>query len=195
MKSVDLVVVLPVNRNCNIEFAADTIDSVKAYTGTSRAIVVLDDSGSDAGEQIRSLHPDIEVVIAEGAAGPDGGSYLNLAQSFAFVLRGYQFHALLRIDTDALVIGPHPEEDAIAVFERDPLVGSAGNYEYEFGGVRRDPSDVARKIRRHTRRPRSIARHPDQSLALWRVLPAPGGTGTTPARRSSGERASTATRA
>ena len=131
---------------------------------------MLDDSGRGTGAELAAVHPGVELFTTAGGGGLYGDLYLNLGSCFAHVVQHYQFESLLRIDTDALVIGPNPEQDAMTLFDDDPLVGSAGNYLYEFGGSRRDPSWVASKIRRHTRQPRSVIRHPKQFLAMWRVL-------------------------
>jgi hypothetical protein len=123
------------------------------------------------GATLRRTYPDLEIVTTTGHAGLHGGLYLNLARAFQHALARYEFAALLRLDTDALITGPNPEDDAIACFSADPLIGSAGNYRYEFGGDLRDPTFVADKLRQQTRTLRGLVRHPDRWLALQRVLP------------------------
>lgn len=168
---VELVVVIPVGPQCKVEFVADTIDSVLCFTTKERRIILMDDSSKDTGQRVRERHADVTVLKSPRTLGKLGGLYRNLSEAFNYAISELTFKALLRLDTDALLVGPNPEADAIACFESDPRIGSAGNYTHEYGGKLRDRTWVACQLVRQTRGLRSMMRRPRGALALHRVLP------------------------
>lgn len=168
---VELVVVIPVGPKCNVEFIADTIDSVLSFTTRERRIILMDDSSKDTGQRVRERHPDLTVLKSPRTLGKLGGLYCNLSAAFDYAISNFTFKALLRLDTDALLVGSNPEADAITCFESDPRVGSAGNYTHEYGGKLRDRTWVANQLVRQTRGIRSMIRQPRGAFALHRILP------------------------
>lgn len=168
--SVRLVVVIPVGPSCRTEFVGDTLESIEYFTTPDRVVVLLDDSHNDTCSRVLLDHSDALVWPTQQSSGRFGRLYRNLAQAFSRVLDSYSFEALLRIDTDALVIGEHPEEDAIACFRANPLVASAGNYRCEYGGVPRDHSWPVEQILKQTMTLRSLTRRPVSGIALRSLL-------------------------
>jgi hypothetical protein len=56
------------------------------------------------------------------------GLYTTLSKAYHFALDHFDFAALLRLDTDALIIGPNPESHILDFFKHNPDVGLAGRY-------------------------------------------------------------------
>jgi len=149
----------------------DTLASVVRYTDPSRVIVVVDDGSGLAGQggRIRDLSGDIAVIPALTGM-PDGrfgGLWLKLAAAYRWLLERYQPGIVLRLDTDALLIGPGLEAAAEQAFERDPAVGLLGSYRIGPDGEKRDSAWPARQIRAeaglrglaHPQRRRAIRGH------------------------------------
>jgi hypothetical protein len=174
MKRVDLVVVVSLGPECEISSALDAVESVDAYATSSRAVIVADHSGQGCGRRVQEAHPDVQVSEMDADGGSDDlsvdVSYVHLARVFAEVLRGHQFDALLRMGDHALITAPHPEADAIACFDQDPLVGAAGRYRFDAGAAERDPGSAAWKIRQQMFRPRALFADTRGTVGLWRVV-------------------------
>ncbi len=116
-KSVKLVVVIPVGPTCIIDYIVDSIHSITHYTTPDCQIIIVDDSGKDTGRALQELFQDLDVVKTPENYGKMGGLYISLSMGYSHAHRHYDFEALLRFDTDALVIGDRPEEDAIQLCE------------------------------------------------------------------------------
>lgn len=127
------VAVLPVGPpgpRLALEHVLDTVDSLLTLTTPNRQIIVLDDSGAAAlGRQVQAAYPEVEVLRApRSSGGPYGGLYYNLSTAYLHAYRRYDFKALLKLDTDALITGPEPEADAMALFAQNPRIGQIGTY-------------------------------------------------------------------
>lgn len=68
------------------------------------------------------------------------GLYISLSRAYGFAVNNFNFKAIIKLDTDALVINPNPEAEALDLFENDKLVGIAGQYPNEYNG---QPWDIA----------------------------------------------------
>jgi len=130
----NVVVVIPVGPECVQEFIEDTINSFIHYTKSSYKIVLADDSQKGTGKLIKENFPQIDVFINEKNRGKLTGLYITLSLAYTHVLERYQFEALLRMDTDALVIGYDPEKEAIELFKNHPEIGIAGQYPNDYHG-------------------------------------------------------------
>ncbi len=133
-QKVTLAVIIPVGPACKLENVLDTIESVRHYVTPSHVIILLDDSGKGTGVAVRERFQDVVILTTERVYGKHAGLYLTLSQGFAFAYKNYTFDVLLRLDTDALVIGPNPESDAIACFDRNPGFGIIGSYRTDCNG-------------------------------------------------------------
>lgn len=122
----DLVIVMPVGPNCNLLYIDDTIQSIKHYFSCRYKLLLIDDSKKGTGAEVHRMHPDAEVLETKKYSGLSGGLYLNLCQAYQHALEKYDFELLLRIDTDALVTGKEPDQEALRYFKERPEVGMAG---------------------------------------------------------------------
>jgi hypothetical protein len=138
MEAIKLVVLIPVGPDCNPTYIEDTLESVCHYTTGSRKIIILDDSGKRTWKSLKRNRPDLVVLNTPDNYGKDAGLYLNLSQGFRFAHENYDFDVLLRMDTDALVIGGNPEDDAIAYFLSNPECGIIGSFKTDCNGDPRD---------------------------------------------------------
>jgi hypothetical protein len=154
---VRVLVLMPVGP---ADDAADSIGSALHYLGPSRAVVVIDDTGdARRRDELNDLGREVHVIPSSGERGKRGGLFLKLAAGYRYALRRFDFGVLLRMDADALVIGPRPEEDAIDAFATRPAVGLLGSFRVLSGGAPRDMEPAARLFRHEAgvlgiRRPR-----------------------------------------
>ena len=130
----ELVVVIPVGPGCKPEYIEDTISSVMHYSRSTYKIILADDSHKGTGNAVQKRFPAVDLVTMERPMGKLCGLYITLSLAFRHALRLYRFEALLRMDTDALVIGKAPEKDAIELFRSDPSIGIAGQYPFDYNG-------------------------------------------------------------
>jgi hypothetical protein len=159
-KSVKLVVVIPVGPSAIFDYVLDTIHSVTHYTTPSSQIIVIDDSAANVGANLQSHFPGLIVFQTSGNSGNEGVLYWWLSLAFLYAYQDYEFDVLLKLDTDALIIGERPEDDAIRFFKQNPNVGLIGSYKIDCNGDPRDWSGAARELytevswRRLLRKPR-----------------------------------------
>jgi hypothetical protein len=139
-KFVSVIVVIPIGPKCRPDFIEDTINSFIYYTGSDYKIVLADDSQKNTGINLREKYPDIDVVETPSSMGKLCGLYVTLSLTYRYVLEHYHFGALLRMDTDALIIGPEPEKEAIQLFKARPEIGIAGQYPFTYNG---EPWDIS----------------------------------------------------
>ena len=62
------------------------------------------------------------------------GLYITLSRAFLYAFKQYNFKTLLKLDTDALITGHSPEQDAIRLFETNSGIGIAGQYLLDYDG-------------------------------------------------------------
>ena len=142
---------------------ADTMASVRYWLGPSRFIVLVDDTGSG----LPGLDgPDTAIIPAPAAS---GSHWWKIATGYRYLCDRYEPEVVLRLDADALVTGPTPEEDAIRAFAADPTVGMLGSYRFTCDGEPRDFDVAAPRIRQETGA-RSLLRNWRRTRALRRLL-------------------------
>ncbi|RZK29113.1 MAG: hypothetical protein EOO63_09730, partial [Hymenobacter sp.] len=171
--AVTLVVVVPIGPTCCLEFILDTLASVQYYVHSSYAILIADDSQNPAlAAAIKQQVPAATVLANAQRHGKGLGLYVSLCRAYQYALDTFNFEALLRLDTDALVMGHDPELPALALFQQDPTVGLAGRYVRglhspdDFGNVW--DNRVAREV--YTGIFRLTSRHfLRQPLINWRI--------------------------
>ncbi|RYE30730.1 MAG: glycosyltransferase family 2 protein [Sphingobacteriaceae bacterium] len=122
----DLMVVIPIGPNCKLPFIEDTLNSIIHYCLCTYKIILIDDSKKDYGTNLKNKYTNVDVIINKQQYGLLGGLYVTLSHAFIYALDNYQFKALLRMDTDALITGYNPQAEAIAMFEKNPKIGIAG---------------------------------------------------------------------
>jgi len=130
----DTVFVIPIGPNCEADFVADTIESIRYFAPIAR-IIVVDDSRRGLGLELGELY-NLTVQKAR-ARGLFGSLYLNLSDAFREALT-QPFRILVRMDTDALISGSDFEAKAIERFDSDPRLGSLGSFRigYDSVGIR-----------------------------------------------------------
>jgi len=138
-KQVDIVVVIPVGPNTPIAFVKDTIESFIFYTRRSYQFIIADDSHQGIGNELKKTYRGIEIVATPRPMGGWAGLYINEATAFQFAIKNYVFKTLLKLDTDALVIGWEPEKEALELFNEHPSIGIAGQYPNDYDG---NPWDI-----------------------------------------------------
>lgn len=133
-KDIQLVIVIPVGPNCRPDFLADTLDSIQTYIRSGYQVLLADDSQRGTGEDIREQYPDCVVLETDRSMGKLGGLYVTLSRAFRYAIEHYRFEALLRMDTDAMIIGENPETAALDLFRSKPAIGIAGQYPLDYEG-------------------------------------------------------------
>ena len=126
----DLVVVLPIGPNDNTDFIVDTLKSIYFYCKCDLKLIFADDSQQDLGQLIKKKFPEADNLVNIKSNGLGGGLYITLALAFKHAIENYSFKTLLRIDTDALVIGQNPQQDAEMLFLKNPNVGLGGLFKF-----------------------------------------------------------------
>lgn len=165
LTDLKLVVVIPAGPR---DTAVDTLESVFRYAHPELVIVIDDTKGAG----INFSH---EKMIVLPSIGHDvfGGLYLNLAMAYRYAVENVQFNMLLRLDTDALLLGDGLPQAAMSRFETNPNIGALGAYRLGPDGQNRDWKP-ARKALDAERRIRGL-RHPSCRRALRTLITsAPG---------------------
>lgn len=147
-----IAVVIPVGPK-DAEGALDTLASALYYLDKSRVIAVVDDTGGHAGfgKRARDLSPDIFVLPAPPRTpGGLGGLWVKIAAGYAWLLERFDPDMVLRLDSDALIIGAGIEECATQELAKDRQVGLLGSYRVCADGTIRDWSWPARRLRIET---------------------------------------------
>lgn len=121
-----LIVVMPVGPNTKLEFISDTIDSIYFYCNYNLKIILSDDSQQGLGTLVQAKYPDIDLCVTNKPGGLAGGLYITLALAYKYAIEKYKFKTLLKIDSDALVIGADPQKAAEKMFKDHPNIGIAG---------------------------------------------------------------------
>jgi hypothetical protein len=133
--NVKLCVVLPVGPNNN---GTDAIKSIQTYATNSKVIIVVDDSNKPTTKKsILKVEKNVVIIKAAPFIGLQGNLWIKLAQGYKFAIENYNFDVLLRMDTDALLIGYYPEKDAINYFKKNPDSGIIGSYRIDCNNQKR----------------------------------------------------------
>ena len=160
------VVLIPVGPRSNPAFVNDTIGSV--FEQMSDVAVLVADNTRDGLDPVASTRPRAIEYVRFPSTGRNttlGRLYVNLTRCFGRILDTYDFEVVLRLDDDALVIGPDPDADAVRYFASHPQVGCLGSFRYTCTGHARSFAPPAQTLRRELT---SIAalRHPKRWMAL-----------------------------
>jgi hypothetical protein len=128
------LVIIPAGPATIREYLDDTIESINHHIGESNCVIaVIDDSRQNKFANVGDLVLNATVITPadyqEGTGSVTRGSlFCKLIYALKRLMRQYRFDVLLRMDTDALMIGDAPHEDAIRFFESRPDVGMVGAF-------------------------------------------------------------------
>lgn len=141
MPQARTVVVLPAGPR---DDAADTLRSVLCYMSPEQVLVIDDTRGRGIG----IADPRI-LVFTPPAAPPGvcGGLFIKESAALRYLVENMEFDILLRLDADALILGPGAAEMAAARFARDPSLGALGAYRACPDGSERDWTPASRLIK------------------------------------------------
>lgn len=172
MKKVKTIVLMPIGPTCQPEFIADSIESAFFYLDPSTKVVLVDDSMKETGKEIQGKFSNIDLISVQGGVrgrpnhGLLAGLYLTLSKGLKHAFDNYQFQVLLRMDTDALVIGPSPDDDAIAEFARDPKLGLIGSFRVDCRGNLRGYGPTIDTLNKSLRL-KELIQHPRSRFPGW----------------------------
>ncbi len=156
--NIDTLVFTPVGPKSKPEYVIDTVESFLHYFDqSSSALLIVNDTGR---REIHDYLPKRENIViwdappkAEAARGHNtmGNSFANQIHALRRVSELFDWKCALRLDDDALIIGPRPDLDALQAFASSPRVGMLGAYRYRGDGTTKD-SAMAEKGRLLVRR-------------------------------------------
>ena len=144
------IVLIPAGPDTVGEYLNDTIESAIHYIGSSNCTVaVIDDSREDRFAYVSNVFRNAVVMKAidcdEGKTSKTRGSLLaKQLHTLKCLRRQYRFEILLRMDTDALVIGHAPDEDALRFVASHPDVGMIGAFKRRGDGSDKTPAMAAK---------------------------------------------------
>ncbi len=163
---VRCVVLIPVGPRSDPKFVNDTIASVFTHM-SDVAVVVADNTrnGLDRVASGQSLVIEYVRFQSTGKISTSGQLYFNLTRCFDRILDAYDFEVLLRLDDDALVIGPDPDADAVSYFASHPHIGCLGSFRFTCTGDRRSFAQPAQTLR-HELYSIAVLKHPRRWMAL-----------------------------
>ncbi len=127
------VVVVPFGPSEPLESVLDTLDSVRHFLSPDTKLILVDNSRKGNGNIVQRTFPDADVVQGTHQ-GMFAHLFLNICQGTAHAYEHYCFKVLLRMDSDALIIGALPDVEAAAYFEGHPNVGQLGVYKTDYHG-------------------------------------------------------------
>jgi hypothetical protein len=128
------LVIIPAGPATIREYLDDTIESINHHIGESNCVIaVMDDSRenrfANVGDRVLNATVITPGDYQEGTGSITRGSlFCKLIYALKRLMRQYRFEVLLRMDTDALMIGDAPHEDALRFFESRPDVGMIGAF-------------------------------------------------------------------
>lgn len=131
-EQVKLVVVIPVGpigSRYQFDDILDTLSSVVHYTTPDRKIIIQDNSRDpEVSGPIGEAFPEILIIRTPQNYGLSGGLYKAESLAYLFAHSAFDYQVLMRMDTDALLIGFGLAADAADEFRRHPNVGQLGTY-------------------------------------------------------------------
>jgi len=113
------------------DILVDTIKSIEFYVQEQHHIIAIDDhSPSKLDEKLRKEMPHITVLRNPRQHGGRSGLYITQAAAIKYALEHFDFKVFIKMDTDALIIGPSLVSEAICKFKLTPKAGLLGSYRF-----------------------------------------------------------------
>ena len=129
-----LAVVIPVGPGERLEDVADTVASVRHYCRSGTRILLLDQAGGRAVARLAARDLGLEAVNFTSRKGVLGPLTYGLSRAFMHLYETSDWDLVLKLDVDALVTGPTPEDDALRLMSRVPGASMGGAYRYSSAG-------------------------------------------------------------
>lgn len=170
LPAVRMAVVIPVGPREDLADLTDTLDSIHAFMPADTLLLILNDGARSTvhGVAARSgLAAEVLDLPGDGH-GVAGGLTWTIAQGMRRALDHRDVDVVLRMDTDALVIGPGLGHDARVAFAADTGVGVLGSFDRISTGEVRDFGPAASAL--HQDLGANRIRHPVWSSTLRRAL-------------------------
>ena len=153
VKSVRTLVFTPVGPASKLEHVRDTVESFIHYIDQSNSVLLLiNDTGRSDIHETLPKRANILIFdspprrnVAQGHV-TAGNLFANQILALRHVTGLFDWKYALRLDDDALIIGPRPEVDALGVFEAGHRIGLIGAYRYRGDGTNKE-ADMAVKGR------------------------------------------------
>jgi hypothetical protein len=117
---------------------------VLCYTDPELVVVIDDTHGRGIGLEDPRI---IVFTPPDSPPGPCGGLWVKLAAAYRYAVEHADFDILLRLDTDALILGPGIAQAAVGRFAQDPTVGTLGAYRVGPDGGKRDWTPARKMVR------------------------------------------------
>jgi hypothetical protein len=170
---VRFAAVIPAGPNASIDYIRDTIDSIRFYTMPQRKVIVMDDSACKRFDALNRYHGDVMTLDTPRNLGRYWGMYASLSQGFKYAADHFpNLQSVLRLDDDAMVIGPGVCEQSIAFFKQHPNIGLMSQYWYTAHNEWIDPWYPKRELTREMDKGRLKGDSRDRCLAFRRLVAA-----------------------
>lgn len=168
-----IVAVIPTGPREQLSTIVENIDAIRHYGRGQMTTVLIDDTGGQLPLDDIANATDVFVLKAgHGYSGENlaGRMFVELCRAYEWVGENFEFEFILRLDHDALVIGPPPLDELRRRFAQDPTLGILGRYEINTYGEDcdwiRDPTITAIFVK-----PKIPLRRIRQRLAHHRFSP------------------------
>ena len=106
--------------------ALELLDSARVFLEGPYRMVIVDDSGELGTWRALARYPEVDILHNWRRRG-FRHLLASLQRAYRHVLRRYDFDAVLKVDTDALITGPGLDRDILAAVRADPNLGMAGS--------------------------------------------------------------------
>jgi len=144
----------------------DSIESVLVSDGESSQVVVIDDFSIDSREAlVRERYPEVAVVPLPVPSGGPPRMWPHVALALHHARECYDFELFVRLDTDALVVGPGLSQRALEAVGGADRAAIAGSVVVRADGEPEDHGYHARVVRGEQRYDRALARAVDAAFA------------------------------
>lgn len=124
----------------------DLLDSLETYIDCDYEVLVIDDATTDG--TYEKLRDEKLWLMRNPRKLGYYGLDLTIRRAFTAALKRFNAPIFVKIDPDALVIGPGLHEALMKTFTAQPQVGIAGTYTVDWNGAQRDPSYWAEQMKR-----------------------------------------------
>ncbi len=135
MRCVPLVLVMAVGPGERLG-ALEVLDSARVFFEGPYRVVVVDDSGEIGTWRALARYAEVDILHNWRRRGL-ARLLASLQRAYRHVLSRYDFEAVLKVDTDALITGPGLDADILAALRGHPEAGMAGSRSWHPDWARR----------------------------------------------------------